>query len=732
MEVITERYEDALKQYFGYDTFKGKQGEIIHALLSGKNTFVIMPTGGGKSLCYQLPALLSEGTAIVISPLIALMKNQVDQLRSYHAEDSIAHVMNSSLSRKQVKQVKEDISAGRCKILYVAPETLVKDETITFFKNENISFVAVDEAHCISEWGHDFRPEYRRIKEMVNAIDHKVPIIALTATATPKVQSDILKTLNMKEAEVFIDSFLRDNLHYEVRPKHKKEDVIKQLVKFVKQHSGESGIIYALNRKTTEELAEVLLANDVSAAAYHAGLEGGLRANVQDGFLMDDIDVICATIAFGMGIDKPDVRFVIHYDIPKSLENYYQETGRGGRDGLDGTCLSFFSYKDINKLEKFLKDKPVAEKEVAGQHLMEVVAYAESTRCRRKFLLHYFGEQYETPEGGCGHCDNCKNPKERINVRKDALLALKAIEELKENYTIPYLVDVLTGKANQQIKLYKHDKAKAFGSGKEKDATYWNSVLRSMLLENIVTKDIEKYGIIKLNDKSRAFIKDKDELPITVNHNYDNADDGVVVAAKTVALDQNLVKELLDLRKRIAKENKLPPAIIFLETSINDMATQYPITMEEMANITGVSMGKAQKYGKPFIELIADYVDENDIDRPSDFIVKSSAKKGGNKIKIIQQIDKKLPLEEIERNLGLKHEELLEELVAIIASGTKLNIDYHLNEQIDDDVIEEIMDYFSESENLDIDAAVEELEEEGISYEEIELVRIKFYSDVAN
>ncbi|MBX2844768.1 MAG: DNA helicase RecQ [Saprospiraceae bacterium] len=732
MEVSNDQLIEALKENFGFDSFKGTQEEVIHSLLDGHDTFVIMPTGGGKSLCYQLPALVKAGTAIVISPLIALMKNQVDQLRSFHSDDRIAHFLNSSLTKKQSKAVKEDIVNGICKILYVAPETLVKEESIAFFQSVNISFVAVDEAHCISEWGHDFRPEYRRIKEMIKAINKDIPVIALTATATPKVRQDIIKNLSMNDARVFVSSFLRDNLHYEIRPKGTKENVVKQLVKFIKNREGQSGVIYALNRKTTEEIAELLIANGVNAAAYHAGLEGGMRAKVQDAFLMDDVDVICATIAFGMGIDKPDVRFVVHYDIPKSLENYYQETGRAGRDGLDGTCLAFFSFKDINKLEKFLKDKPVAEKEIAGQHLMEVVSYAESTVCRRKLLLHYFGENYTVPTEGCGnYCDNCNNSKDRIDVQADAVTAIKTVKELKENYTIPYLVDVITGKASQQIKAYKHDQVKAFGIGKDKDKTFWNSVLRNLLLENVLEKDIEKYGIIKSTPEAEAFLKKPKPFLITVNNNFEDADD-IVVAAKVVAMDEALVKELLDLRKKVAKRHQLPPAIIFLETSINDMAVQYPITMEEMANITGVSLGKAQKYGKEFLELIKDYVEANEIDRPSDFVVKSSAKRGGDKIKIIQQIDKKLPFEEIEKNLNMNRQAFVAELEAIVGSGTKLDINYYLEDQIDEEVIEIIMDYFSEADNLDIKEAAAELEEDDISYEEIELVRIKFYSDTAN
>lgn len=723
--------QEELSKHFGFDKFRGNQVQIIQSLLSGTDTFVIMPTGGGKSLCYQLPALISEGTAIVISPLIALMKNQVDQIRSMQEDENVAHVLNSSLNQKQTKQVKEDIESERCKIVYIAPETLVKEDTINFFKNCRISFVAVDEAHCISEWGHDFRPEYRKIKETVKAINADAPIIALTATATPKVQQDVLKNLGMTGENIFISSFLRDNLFYEVRGKGKKENVIKQLVQFIQKRKGQSGIIYALNRKTTEEIAETLVANGVNAAAYHAGLEGGVRSNVQDGFLMDDIDVICATIAFGMGIDKPDVRFVVHYDIPKSLENYYQETGRAGRDGIDSNCLAFFSHKDINKLEKFLKDKPVAEKEISGQHITEMAAFSESTSCRRKFVLHYFGETYDVPEGGCGYCDNCKNPKEKIDVTDSAHLAMKTVEELKENHTIPYLVDFITGKATQQIRLYKHDENPLFGKGKEEEKNYWNSILRTLLVEDILKKDIEKYGLIKLTKTSKEFIAEKPKFEISLFHEFD-ANIDIDLAPKTIALDDQLRDQLLKLRKQQAKKHNLPPAVIFLENSLNDMATQYPVTIEDLMNIVGVNMGKAKKYGAPFLELINIYVEENDIDRPTELVIKSSNSSSKNKVKIIQQIDQKLSFEEIENNLGLSRQEFLAELETIVGSGTKLNLDYYLNEQLDEDIMDEIEDYFREAESLYLSDALAELEPEGYTTEEIELVRIKFYNEHAN
>lgn len=727
----TEQLAQSLKSHFGFDAFRGNQELIINSLLSKKDTFVIMPTGGGKSLCYQLPALVSEGTAIIISPLIALMKNQVDQLRSLQENSRLAHVLNSTLTQKQTKQVKEDIVKEICKIVYIAPETLVKEETIEFFQSVNISFVGVDEAHCISEWGHDFRPEYRKIKETVDELGEDVPLIALTATATPKVREDVIKNLGMDKPNVFISSFLRDNLFYEVRPKGSKENVMKQIIQFLNKRKGESGVIYSLSRKSTEEISGVLNANGINAAAYHAGLEGGMRSKVQDGFLMDDIDVICATIAFGMGIDKPDVRFVIHYDIPKSLENYYQETGRAGRDGIESHCLAFFNHKDINKLEKFLKDKPVAEKEIAGQHLVEISAYSESAACRRKFVLHYFGEDYEVPDGGCQHCDNCVNPKDKIDVKEDAIIALKSVKELLENYPIPYLVDFISGKATQQIKMYKHHESELFGEGKEKDKNYWNSILRNLLLENLLEKDIEKYGIIKLCEKGKNFLKKPKSFQVALFHDYTNVED-VDFSPTAVALDEQLRDQLMKLRKTVAKKHQLPPAIIFLENSINDMATQYPITDEEMANIVGVSIGKAKKYGEPFLELIRNYVEENEIDRPSDFVVKSTATSGKNKIKIIQQIDQKRSFEEIEGNLNLSRKELLEELITIVGSGTKLNIDYYLHDQIDEDIIEDIMEYFSEAESISLKDAAAELEPEGYTYEEIELVRIKFYSDHAN
>lgn len=727
----TEQLASELKRHFGFDAFRGPQEQIIQSILGQNDTFVIMPTGGGKSLCYQLPAIISDGVAIVISPLIALMKNQVDQLRSLQENESVAHVLNSTLTKKQTKKVKEDIRKGICKIVYIAPESLVKEEIIEFFNSVKLSFVAIDEAHCISEWGHDFRPEYRKIRSTVTKLGEDIALIALTATATPKVREDVIKNLGMKKPNVFVSSFLRENLFYDVRPKTSKENVFKQMVKYIGKRKGESGVVYCLSRKSTEETANLLKANGINAAAYHAGLDSGLRSKVQDNFLMDDIDVICATIAFGMGIDKPDVRYVIHLDIPKSIENYYQETGRAGRDGIESGCLAFFSHKDINKLEKFLKDKPIAEKEIASQHLEEMASYAETAACRRKFLLYYFGEVYVVPEGGCKHCDNCVNPKDKINIQAEAKLALESVKTLYENHTIPYLVDFLTGRATQQIKVYKHNEADLFGSGSDKDRNFWNSVLRNLLLEQLLKKDIEKYGLIKITEKGHAYLKSPQKLEIALFHDYASAED-VQFEQTTVALDEELRDQLLLLRKRVAKKLQLPPAVIFLENSINDMATQYPIIEEEMANIVGVSLGKAKKYGKEFLEFIKEYVEENEIDRPTDFVIKSTESSGKNKIKIIQQIDKQLSFEEIQNNLGINRQEFLEELVTIVGSGTKLNINYYIEQQMDEDIVEDIMGYFSEAESLSLEDALEELEPEGYTYEEIELVRIKFYSDTAN
>lgn len=723
---------EALQEFFGFDSFKGNQEKIIQNVLDGNDTFVIMPTGGGKSLCYQLPAMMNEGTAIVISPLIALMKNQVDSIRSHSQSDDVAHFLNSSLTRAQMKTVKEDIMARKTKMLYIAPETLTKEENIEFFKNVNISFVAVDEAHCISEWGHDFRPEYRRIRTMIDAIGKDVPIIALTATATPKVQSDIVKNLNMSENCSYVSSFNRDNLYYEIRPKGKKENTFKQIIHVIKQMPGESGIIYVQSRKSTEEIAKVLNVNGIKAAPYHAGLDAKTRSKTQDNFLMEDIEVIVATIAFGMGIDKPDVRFVIHYNIPKSIENYYQETGRAGRDGLEGRCVAFYSYKDILKLEKFLRDKPVAEREMSAQLMQEVMAYTETTGCRRKFLLHYFGEEFE--ESRCdSHCDNCHHPKEKVLVTDEMILALESVLQLEENYKIKTLVDFIVGNETKEMKDFRFTKRPHFGKGKGKDDTFWSSVLRHALLNDLIYKDIESYGLLKMTDKGRSFIAKPVPFEIPINHNYETIDADVDLSAgKSGVLDKVLVTLLKDLRRDVARQKDVPPFVIFQDPSLEDMATQYPISMDDMSKITGVSIGKAKKYGKLFVELIKNYVEENDIERPTDFVVKQVANKSKVKVHIIQGIDKKIPLNELAKSNDLTMEEIVQELEAIVASGTKVNIDYYLDDAVDEYAREDIYDYFMEAETDSIEAAFAELKEDDITIEEIQLIRIKFMSDVAN
>ncbi len=732
MIATKDTLHEALQRYFGFDSFKGTQEKIVQSVLDRKDTFVIMPTGGGKSLCYQLPAMMMEGTAIVISPLIALMKNQVDSIRGYSQEDEIAHFLNSSLTRAQMKTVKADISAGKTKLLYIAPETLTKDENIEFFKTVNLSFVAVDEAHCISEWGHDFRPEYRRIRTMIDAIGKNIPVIALTATATPKVQSDIVKNLNMADEATYISSFNRDNLYYEVRPKGKKENVFKQIIQFIKTMPDQSGIIYVQARKSTEEIAKVLNVNGIKSAPYHAGLDAKTRSQTQDAFLMEDIDVIVATIAFGMGIDKPDVRFVIHYNIPKSIENYYQETGRAGRDGLTGNCMAFYSYKDILKLEKFLRDKPVAEREMSAQLMQEVMAYAETTGCRRRFLLHYFGEEYD--DSKCDNmCDNCRHPKEKVEVTEEMKQALEAVLQLEENYKIKTLVDFISGKETKEMKDFRFTKRPGFGGGKDKDDTFWGSVLRHALLNDLLYKDIESYGLLKMTDKGRSFIKSPVTIQIPINHNYDEMDADIIVnTGGGAVLDKMLMSMLRDLRRDVAKQKDVPPFVIFQDPSLEDMATQYPITMDEMANITGVSKGKALRYAQPFIAMIKDYVEENDIDRPTDFVVKQVANKSKVKVNIIQGIDRKIPFSDIARSNDLKMDELLEELDAIVLSGTKVNIDYYIEDTVDEYARDDIYDYFMEADTDSVDQAFRELQEDDITLEEIQLMRIKFMSEMAN
>ena len=733
MIASTENLHDALKRYFGFDSFKGNQETIVRSALNRQDTFVIMPTGGGKSLCYQLPAMMMDGTAIVISPLIALMKNQVDSIRSYSQNDNVAHFLNSSLTKAQARQVKEDIVDGKTKLLYVAPETLTKAENIEFFKSVELSFVAVDEAHCISEWGHDFRPEYRRIREMIDEINADIPIIALTATATPKVREDIAKNLNMEEENVFISSFNRDNLYYEVRPKVNKAHAVKSIVQFIKQHQGKSGIVYVQSRKSAEEVAKHLKVNDINAIPYHAGLDAKTRSQTQDRFLMEDAEVIVATIAFGMGIDKPDIRFVIHYDIPKSIENYYQETGRAGRDGLEGLCVAFYSYKDIQKLEKFLRDKPLAEREMSMLLMGEMMAYAETAGCRRRFLLHYFGEDFDCSHSGL--CDNCKfPPKELLNVKKETQQALLGVQQLNENYHIKQLVQFMMGKKTKTMLDYKYNELSMFGVGAEQTENFWSSIYRQALLNNLLRKDIETYGVIKLTKKGLSFIDNPTDIKIPLNHNYDEVTAAMEdeSSSRTAVLDTTLLKMLKALRKKVAQSKKVPPFVVFQDPSLEDMATQYPTSMSDMERITGVSSGKAKRYARKFIRLIADYVEENDIERPTDFVVKTVANKSRDKVAIIQCIDRKMPLDDIASGRSMSMENLLHEIEMIVSSGTKINLDYYINETIDEYTREDIHEYFMESEDSSIDKAFDELQEDDITLEEIKLMRIKFMSDLGN
>jgi ATP-dependent DNA helicase RecQ len=725
----------ALQTHFGLDSFRGTQEEVINNLLAGNDTFVIMPTGGGKSLCYQLPAIISDGVAIIVSPLIALMKNQVDLVRSYSSKDHVAHFLNSTLNKGQQKIVKDDLTSGKTKMLYVAPETMTKEENVTFFKDLTISFFAVDEAHCISEWGHDFRPEYRRLREIMDMIDEKIPVIALTATATPKVQSDIVKNLGLRNPKIFISSFNRPNLYYEIQPKINLDQTNKSIVRFIHQHKNKSGIIYTLNRKTTEELASMLMANGIKAVAYHAGLDAKLRAERQDQFLNEDVDVIVATIAFGMGIDKPDIRFVIHYNIPKSIENYYQETGRGGRDGMEGKCILYYSHKDVAKLEHFMRDKPLSEREVGAQLINETVSYAESSVCRRKTLLHYFGEEYDDSKS-CGQCDNCLNPKERIEAKNEAVIVLKIIKALEERFPIEYVQLILAGKATPAVKMYRHEELDVFASGNDKEPHFWNSLIRQMLLSGLIAKDIVEYGLLKFTKKGFAFLKKPASYKIVLNNLFEdaNADDeeSEQAAEAASAVDEKLVQLLKDLRKKVAKEKNLPPFVIFLESSLEDMATMYPTSMTDLEKISGVSKGKAMRYGKPFLDVIIKYVEENDVVRPDDFVMKSVANKNNNKIFIIQNIDKKIPLETLAKNRGLRIDELLEEMETIVASGTKLNLDYAIDEMVDEYEQDEIIDYFKSCETSSLQVAQEELADSNFNWEQLKLMRIKFLCEYGN
>ncbi len=717
-----------LKEYFGFDHFKGNQKAIIRNVLAGNNTFVLMPTGGGKSLCYQLPALLLNGTAIIISPLIALMKNQVDAMRSFSEAEGIAHFLNSSLTKNEILNVKEDILSGKTKMLYVAPESLTKDSNVEFLKKIKISFFAVDEAHCISEWGHDFRTEYRKIRPIVEEIG-KAPIIALTATATPKVQNDIQKNLDMMDAQIFKSSFNRTNLYYEVRPK--QGDVTKDIIKFIKNHEGKSGIIYCLSRKKVEELAEVLCINGIKAAPYHAGMDASTRSANQDKFLMEEVDVIVATIAFGMGIDKPDVRFVIHYDIPKSLEGYYQETGRAGRDGGEGICLTYYSFKDIQKLEKFMQGKPIAEQEIGKQLLMETVAYAETSLCRRKVLLHYFGESYE--EDTCSCCDNCLYPKKEFEGADYMIDALQLVNDVKEKFKIEHLVNILIGEADSAIKSYKHDKLELFGAGSEKSRQFWTMVYRRALVSCFIEKDIEQYGVIKLTNEGQKFLDEPKSFMLMEDHNFEGNEEEEKIQEKggVSALDSTLFAILKDLRKKIAKTNNLPPYVIFQDPSLEDMCTNYPVTVEELANIQGVGAGKAQKYGKEFVEVIKQYVEDNEIERAQDMVVKTVANKSKFKVYIIQNIDRQIDLEDIASALGLSYDELIKEMEAIVFSGTKLMIDYYINKILDDDQQQEIMDYFMEASSDNISEAFDEFEGD-YAEEDLRLMRLKLHSKHGN
>lgn len=721
--------KEYLKKYFGFGTFKGNQEIIIRSVLSRNDTFVLMPTGGGKSLCYQLPSLISPGTSIIISPLIALMKNQVDAMRSFSTEDGVAHFLNSSLTKLAIQQVKKDILSGKTKLLYVAPESLTKQENIDFLKKIKISFYAIDEAHCISEWGHDFRPEYRRIRPIVNEIG-AAPIIALTATATPKVQHDIQKNLDIMHANVFKSSFNRPNLYYEVRP---KVNAAKEIIKLIKNNSGKSGIIYCLSRRKVEELAEILKVNGIKALPYHAGMDSETRTTTQDKFLMEDIDVIVATIAFGMGIDKPDVRFVIHYDIPKSLEGYYQETGRAGRDGGEGRCITFYSYKDIQKLEKFMQGKPIAEQEIGRQLLLETASYAESSVCRRKQLLHYFGEKYN--EDNCETCDNCVYPKTQFEGKKYIRKVIETVLEVKEKFKVDHIVNILTGDLTSAVKTYKHHQLEVFGSGNEKNDKFWNAMVRQALISRLLIKDIENYGLLKVSEKGHEFLKAPYSFMVTQDHEYNEngEEDALGPGQRTGVVDEELFNILKDLRKQISRKLNLPPFVIFQDPSLEDMAIQYPVILEEMQNISGVGVGKAKRYGKEFIEIIKKHVEEKEILRPQDMVVKSVVNKSGLKVYIIQSIDRKRSLEDIADAKNLEMNNLLKEIEAIVNSGTKINLDYYIDQVLDEDHQQEAFEYFrDEAKTESINEALQELGEDEFTEEDIRLMRIKFLSEMGN
>ncbi|MBQ1177901.1 MAG: DNA helicase RecQ [Bacteroidaceae bacterium] len=719
---------ELLKQHFGFDTFKGDQEAIIRNVLAGNDSFVLMPTGGGKSLCYQLPSLIMEGTAIVVSPLIALMKNQVDAIRNYSEEDGVAHFLNSSLNKAAIEQVKADIVSGKTKLLYVAPESLTKEENVEFLRTVKISFYAIDEAHCISEWGHDFRPEYRKIRPIINEISD-APIIALTATATHKVRDDIKRSLGISDAKEFCSSFNRPNLYYEVRPKTKNVD--SDIVRFIKTQPGKSGIIYCLSRKKVEELAEILRANEISAAAYHAGMESAVRSQTQDDFIMERVDVIVATIAFGMGIDKPDVRYVIHYDIPKSLEGYYQETGRGGRDGGEGRCIAFYSNKDLQKLEKFLEGKPIAEQDIGRQLLKETTAYCESSICRRKLLLHYFGETYE--EENCGNCDNCLNPKKKVEAQELLCTILETVIAVKENFKSEHIINIILGKETSDVIAHQHDELETFGTGTGDEERTWNAVLHQALIAGYLNKDVENYGIIKITAAGKKYLKNPKSFKVVEDRDFEEEENEEMPmrTGGTVVVDPALFTMLKDLRKKVAKKHDLPPYVIFQDPSIEAMATTYPITLEELRNIPGVGEGKAKRYGQEFVDLIRRHVEENEIERPEDMRVRTVANKSKMKVSIIQSIDRKVALDDIAVAKGIEFEELLDEIESIVYSGTKLNIDYFLEEVIDDDKIDEIYEYFKESETDDLEEAIDELGDE-YTEDEIRLVRLKFISEMGN